>query len=145
MCECFMMRVSGGPWKDNFVVKRYDSPVHTVRPRHRKHNPGRIAAVIFGQLCILCGCKDDEADNVTPDFKRAWGYPPCVETMRNLGIFCWVCFKVPANHTTSMGPCFREGCSDIEFSSVRGPTGPKVPCTVETSRASFFAMGPYVL
>ena len=37
---------------------------------------GRGSARVYGLSCYLCGVKDDAADNVLPDLKRVWGYPP---------------------------------------------------------------------
>ena len=37
---------------------------------------GRGSARVYGLSCYLCGVKDDASDNVLPDLKRVWGYPP---------------------------------------------------------------------
>ena len=55
---------------------------------------GRGTASVFGMTCTLCGVKDDAPDNILPDSKRAWGYPPDPVTGRNVGKLCLLCFRV---------------------------------------------------
>ena len=55
---------------------------------------GRGSARVYGLSCYLCGVKDDASDNVLPDLKRVWGYPPDPATGRNVGKLCLVCLRV---------------------------------------------------
>lgn len=53
-----------------------------------------VVACVYGQVCLLCGVKDEEADNVLPSVRRAWGYDPDPATGRNLGQMCLQCRRV---------------------------------------------------
>jgi hypothetical protein len=54
----------------------------------------KACATVFGQTCQLCGCADEEQDNIIPSMRRVWGYPVDTEHGKNVGNLCKVCLKV---------------------------------------------------